>query len=158
MKTRILIIIAAVAALFTSCGTTNISTQETARYVNAITSHDMVIDIISIVPSKGAIRYPGGACFITIRDGKIDGRLPFFGDAYNSLFSGDDVSYVFEKCPIEITDNFEKADKGRYIITFDAASGKEKVSFVITLTSTGRADIICKCTGRSLMTYTGQVR
>ncbi|MGN1214877.1 MAG: DUF4251 domain-containing protein [Candidatus Cryptobacteroides sp.] len=159
MKKRILIVLAALAALLCSCGTTaNVTPQMVARYVNSITTHDMVIDIISIQPMKGAITYPGSACFITIKDGTIDGRLPFIGDAYNNLFSGEDVSYVFNKCPIEIKENFAKADKGRYIYSFDAMSGKEKVSFVINLTKTGRADLTVKCTSRSLMSYTGQIR
>ncbi|MCQ2162334.1 MAG: DUF4251 domain-containing protein [Bacteroidales bacterium] len=159
MKTRLAIILLAVAALFSSCGTTAVTPAEVARYSNSIINHDLVIDIISIQPSKGAIRYPGGACFFTIKDGTIDGRLPFFGDAFNSLFSGDDVSYVFNKSAIDITENFTKAEKGRYIYTFDAqTAGREKVSFVITFTKSGRADIIAKCTNRSLMTYTGQIR
>ena len=65
---------------------------------------------------------------------------------------------MFDKCPIEIKDNFSRAEKGRYIYSFDAVSSKEKVSFVITFTKTGRADIVVKCTNRSLMSYTGQVR
>ncbi|MGN0202538.1 MAG: DUF4251 domain-containing protein [Candidatus Cryptobacteroides sp.] len=159
MKTRILLAVAALSALLSGCGTIPKATpQQVAWYVNAITTHEMVIDIISIQPLKGSITYPGGACFITIKDGTIDGRLPFIGDAYNNLFSGDDVSYVFDKCPIEINENFTKADKGRYTYTFEAFSGKEKVNFVITFTNAGRADIIVKCTSRSLMTYTGQIR
>lgn len=159
MKARIFLAIAALSVLLSGCGTTaNVSPQQVARYVNSITTHDMVIDIISIQPMKGSITYPGSACFITIKDGTIDGRLPFIGDAYNNLFSGEDVSYVFDKCPIEIKDNFTKAEKGRYSYSFDAMSGKDKVSFSITFTKTGRADLTLKCTSRSLMSYTGQIR
>lgn len=159
MKVRLFLAIASLSALLCGCGTASkVTPQQVAWYVNAITNHDMVIDIISIQPMKGQIVYPGGACFITIKDGTIDGRLPFIGDAFNNLFSGEDVSYVFDKCPIEIKDNFSRAEKGRYIYSFDAVSSKEKVSFVITFTKTGRADIVVKCTNRSLMSYTGQVR
>ena len=68
MKVRLFLAITALSALLCGCGTANNATpQQVAWYVNAITNHDMVIDIISIQPMKGQIVYPGGACFITIK-------------------------------------------------------------------------------------------
>lgn len=161
MKARILAIFA-MMALLVSCGTSTSSVDPLLqkKYVDAATSHNMVIDIISIQPVKGNTQYPRGACFFTLKDGKIDGRLPFFGDAFNSLFSGEDVSYVFDNSPIEnLKENFTKADKGRYYLYFDAPTiGNEKASFVLCITKTGKVDITVKCTSRSLMGYTGMIR
>lgn len=159
MKTKFAAFFAMMMVLISCGATTSVDPAQQARYVKAAQTHDMVVDIISIQPVKGNTQYPRGACYITLKDNTIDGRLPFFGDAFNSLFSGDDVSYVFEKSPIEVTEDFSKADKGRYHLFFDAMTvGKEKASFVVTVHTNGKVDITVKCSSRSLMSYTGQVR
>ncbi|MCQ2167600.1 MAG: DUF4251 domain-containing protein [Bacteroidales bacterium] len=115
---------------------------------------DVTIEVDYIYP-QGAPAIPSSDRYrISIKDGKLDGYLPFFGTGSVAGFNPDDLSFHFEDCPVKIK---EKKAKDRTVWKFDAESGCEKVPVVITIWDNGAAEIYIHSANRSSIRYSGQL-
>lgn len=159
---RIMAVIALVLAA-TSCGILAeaqaeedaIGAECTAR---ALEQGELCFEVDRILPMRGPSFPSNDGYRITVKDGEVDGFLPFFGESYTSVVYGSDNTGIkFEHCPVYIDESQSKPSKGKYVWNFAARSGMEKVYVTITFFSNGSADVSCKPTNRTLMNYNGRL-
>lgn len=161
---KIYFLILAVAALsFTSCGILAEAEQadlEMAKELvaNALNHQELAIEVDQILPQRGPAIHSTDGYTLTIKDGVVDGFLPFFGESYTSIVYGvDETGLKFDKCPIVIDDSQSRPSKGKYVWRFAARVGMEKVYVTVTFFENGSADIMCNPTNRSIMNYNGDL-
>lgn len=115
-----------------------------------------VVDFIN--PSRGPSRYSQDGYKLTIKDGKVNAYLPFFGVSYNSSAYGTEPSGIeFKDCPIVIDDSRSHPEKGKYVWRFIANSGSQRVDVTLSFFSNGTAQLVCNPVNRSSMTYSGKL-
>ena len=149
-------IIFALAALLSISAAAIAADKDNAAAVKAIKDRDLTITVNYIIPTGMPSINSTDGYSVTIKDGKINGYLPYFGTATTALVPGaDEMGIRFEDCPIEINENTKKANKGKYEWSFKAVSGNETVDVNITLFTNGSASMSMTMSSRSSISYDG---
>lgn len=125
--------------------------------ITAIKKHDVTITVNMIIPSGMPSVISNDGYTISVKDGKVKAHLPYFGEAHTAMMPGaDEMGIVFDDCPVEIKEDYSKAEtKGRYVWNFKAQCGNENVDVCITLFDNGSADVNCLPGNRSSISYSG---
>lgn len=144
------------SALLTISAAAFAADNDNAAAVKAIKNRDLTITVNYILPTGMPAVNSTDGYSVTIKDGKINGYLPYFGTATSALVAGaDEMGIRFEDCPITIQENAKKANKGKYEWSFKARSGHETVDVYITLFTSGSASMTMNMNSRSSITYEG---
>lgn len=132
--------------------------QEMEELVDdAVNDRSLSIEVNYINPAHGPSRPSTDGYRITIRDGKANSYLPFFGVSRGSagVYGIEPAGIEFKDYPVEIDDRGSKPEKGKYVYNFIAKSGNERVAVSITFWANGSAQISCNPENRSVMNYSG---
>lgn len=161
MKTRLLIAVMAAAALV-SCSTMTPAERlqeeaENAAWVSeSITRQDVTIEVTHIYPQSMPAKISNDGYTVTVRDGKINGYLPFFGVSHVAVIPGvDETGIRFKDCPVSIYEDRSKIAKGKITWRFNAKSGNDIVNVTMNIWNNGSADITCICDRKTSMRYSG---
>ncbi len=124
--------------------------------IKAIKAHDVTITIDAIIPRGMPSDTSIDGYTLSVKGGKVNCDLPYRGEATSAMIYGvDEMGIVFKDCPVKITDDYSKADKGEYRWRFSARSGSSNVDVFITLFDSGSATISCIPDNRSPIDYSG---
>lgn len=156
-------IFAAIAVVFVSaCGSLAavdpVQDEEVAALVNdAVNAQNLSVEINYINPAYGPARPSADGYHLTIKDGIVNSYLPFFGVSHGTagVYGMEPAGIEFKDCPVEINTLASKPGKGKYVYSFIARSGNEKVAVSITFWTNGSAQISCNPENRSIMSYSG---
>lgn len=149
-----------VALFAVSCGLMYGKTdpKTAAKVEKAVKAHTLTIDITQIFPSQGPVQTTAGEYSFKISGNKVDTHLPFIGESTGgSAFGTADVGINFENCQVEIKDDFKKASKGEWVLSFTAQSGDDDVRVRIIVWDNGSASISCNPVNKSPMSYKGEL-
>lgn len=128
--------------------------KKIAEMVNA---GDFTIWVTSIHPANGPVKNTLREYWITVKDGKANGRLPFIGTSYVPVLGSDDPSIVLEDTPVEISVKSKaRKRKDEYCVKFSTAfpsSWKGE----ITIWDNGSTSIRCISNNTSSMSYYGEL-
>lgn len=96
---------------------------------------------------------------LTVKDGKVTTRLPYFGsgDSAAAYGSDGDKSIVFENTPAEdfVIDASKVEKRGRYYVSFKAKSGSNMCDVDITVWNNATVLMSIRPGGRTAMSYDG---
>ncbi len=122
---------------------------------NLVSGQAWQFDAAQMIPSKGRSRILTTAYNVTLKDGKVDSYLPFFGVAYSASYGGSDSPMVFE-APVE---EYSLADgkKGGYIIKFKAKNKNDLLDFTFIISSNGSTSLGVSSTNRQHISYYGDL-
>lgn len=134
----------------------SVAEDENPAAIKAIKAQDVTITVDMICPVGMPSISSMDGYTLSVKDGKVNAYLPFFGEVHSAMFAGaDEPGIKFEDCPVELRVDDSKADKGKYVWAFEAKSGSENVQVYITLFTNGSADINCSPSNRSSISYSG---
>ena len=125
----------------------------------AVENQEMCIEIRTICPvGMPSFTTTDGYKF-TVKDGKVNADLPFFGESHSAIIPGaDNPGIIFKDCEADIRKDCSKAKKkGKFLWQFSAYSGTDRVDVTVTFWDNGSADITCVSTSRSSISYMGEL-
>lgn len=156
MKKIAFLFLAALAVI--SCGALTTTPQEEAENAAEVAAclddEAFVIDIDTIYPQIGIPIHDTGYS-ITVKDGKVNSYLPFFGTSDTAIFSTDKSGIEFEECPVKLK---KKKSKDGTDINFKALSGNTEWQVGIHVWSNGNCNITCVTSSKSIMRYDGKLK
>lgn len=125
----------------------------------AASQHELCIEIGTICPMGMPSFTTTDGYKFTVKDGKVNADLPFFGESYTAIIPGaDNPGITFKDCGIDIREDYSKAKKkGKFLWQFSAYSGTDRVDVTVTFWDNGSADISCVSTNRSSISYMGEL-
>lgn len=112
-------------------------------------------DATQVLPAKGRSQTLTTPYSVTVKDGKVDSYLPYFGRAYNASYGGTDSPMIFE-APIE-NYTVEDAKKGGYTIKFSARNKNDRIEFTFNVSSNGSSTLSVNSTNRQHISYYGDL-
>lgn len=161
MKNIALFIILPFVMVFSSCGamtavTDSHDSSSATLVADALENGNICLEVSYIVPSKGPSRASNDGYKLTVKDGKVNSNLPFFGENFAPAVYGTDPSGIkFDDYSVQIDKSKSKPGKGQYVWSFEAKSGHENVEVTITFYDNGRFQLVCIPANRSIMNYSG---
>lgn len=155
-KIFLLLISACMSFLSVSCGVTGpaSSGEPDPSVIAAIKDKDVSIVVNYIYPSTMSPRPTTDGYTLKIKDGRLNGFLPFFGTSTSGGYSLNDGGFNFEDYSISIKEK-KSIDKVEW--RFDAVSGTETVKIVVTIWDNGSAEIYIQPNTRSSIRYAGEL-
>lgn len=144
---------AALIVCAAAAGKTPDKENETAK--KAMETRCATIEVKYLYPLKGPSIPTSDGYTISLKDGRLNGHLPFIGESHSAAgYGSNDAGFTFEDCPVTISG---KVSKHRHEWKFDAVSGNENVKVTVTVWDNGNADIMIIPAGRSIMRYSGEL-
>ena len=139
-----------------SFGRKKVDPQVEAAVINAVKTGTFGVEMTRARTSDGAFSNATGYR-IKVVDGKISGRLPYYGRGNMTSAYGveGDNAIVFDESPIEMKIDDSKASKGRYLLSFEAKSGSSNCKVRITIWTNRNVKVTCFPYDRSQMDYDG---
>ena len=163
MKMKRIFILLSAAFLLLGCSSlaqlSADSSADASELVNeAVNNGNLCFEVNFIAPSRGPSQPSYDGYKLTIRDGKVDAFLPFFGVNYYPTVYGTGSSGIsFDDCPVTIDDSRSRPEKGKYVWRFVAVDDNERVDVTLSFSSNGNGQLVCSPANRSSMTYRGNL-
>lgn len=150
------LVVACLSLLPVSCGVTVFSDSEDRdpAVIAAIKDKDVSIVVNYIYPSTMSPRPTIDGYTLKIKDGKLNGFLPFFGTSTSGGYSLNDGGFNFEDYPITIKEK-KSIDKVEW--RFDAVSGTETENVTVTIWDNGSAEIHIQSNTKSPIRFSGKL-
>lgn len=130
------------------------SEEQNESVAAAVKNKDVSIVVNYIYPTTMSPRPSTDGYTLKIKDGKLNGHLPFFGTSTSGGYSPNDGGFDFDNCPIRIK---EKKSKDKVEWNFEAVSGTETERITVTIWDNGTADIFIQPYSKSSMRYSGEI-
>ncbi len=157
MRKAIIIILAAAALALCGCAAMRVTPEERAameaKIQENLDNRTFYIDVDQMNPRRGISRHVSNYSLEVDGDNLIS-SLPYVGQAWNLPYGGG-KGMNFESKISEYIESYPKADRRQ--ITLATNNGEDSFVFIITVFTSGKADIEVRSRNRESISYYGEV-